>query len=167
MNNTNYLIEFEDYENKSISQLIQDIRLTEGIKLNDLKVKDLTYYHNEIINPGLGVYIFKLNNTFFHIGKVRSNSFTERIPKHFDIRPKSWFNRLLFITCREYYNIPLDNSNYIKASDFVFNNLSLVLLNIKNIDKIDTIEKIMRSNTETLNKFKYKKYDESLILSSL
>ena len=38
MNDTNYLIEFEDFENKTISQLIQSIRLTEGIKLNDLKL---------------------------------------------------------------------------------------------------------------------------------
>ncbi|CEJ68693.1 hypothetical protein BN1195_00982 [Chryseobacterium oranimense G311] len=160
----NYLIEFEEFTNLSINQFIDVINQTEGIKLEDLRVKDLTYYKNSLINPGHGVYIFKTDEKILLIGKARSNSFTERISKHFDIRPGAWFNRLLFITCREHFNTKLDENNYKIASRFVFENGKLILINMKTLSKIDRFESILRGTTETLNKFKKKKYDGNILL---
>lgn len=162
-----YLIEFEEHLNLSINQFIDIINQTEGIKLEDLKVKDLTYYQGELINPGHGIYIFKTNEKILLIGKARSNSFTERISKHFDIRPRAWFNRLLFITCREHFRTELNEENYKLASKFVFENGKLILINMKNYQQIDKFESILRGTTETLNKFRRKKYDGNILLSQI
>ena len=58
MNMKNYIIEFENYEDFTLGDFIEVIRKTEGIPLNELKVKDLTYYNDEFIEGGCGVYIF-------------------------------------------------------------------------------------------------------------
>lgn len=162
-----YLIEFDDFSNLNISQFIDIINQTKGIKLEELKVRDLTYYNNELINPGHGIYIFKTDEKILLIGKARSNSFTERISKHFDIRPAAWFNRLLFITCREHFKTELNDDNFRIASKFVFENGRLILINMKNLSQIDKFESILRGTTETLNRFKKKKYDRNILLSEI
>lgn len=156
-----YLIEFDDHLNLFVNEFIEIINKTEGIRLNELKVKDLTY-NNTLIIPGHGIYIFKTDNDILLIGKARSNSFTERIPKHFDIRPKAWFNRLLFITCREHYKVELNDENFKLSSQYVFENGKLLLINMKNSYQIDQFENILRGTTETLNKFRRKNMTEIL-----
>ncbi|MCI9844562.1 hypothetical protein [Flavobacterium pectinovorum] len=162
-----YLIEFDEHSHRSLKQFIDLIESTEGIKLNELKVKDLTYCNEQIINPGHGIYIFKTDENILVVGKARTTSFTERIPKHFDIRPKAWFNRLLFITCREYFKVELTNENFLMSSRYVFENARLILINMKNAEKIDQLENILRGTTRTLNKYKKLKYDDNLILSNI
>lgn len=115
-----YLIEFSEHLHLNLEQFIDVIENTEGIKLSELKVKDLTYYNEQIIYPGHGIYIFKTSENILLIGKARTMSFTERIPKHFDIRPKAWFNRLLFITCREYFKSKLEEEDFFKVIKVCF-----------------------------------------------
>lgn len=167
MKTRNYLMEYEQFCHLHLSKFIEEIKNTNGIPLNDLKIKDLTYFNNEIINPGIGVYVFKLKNEIFLVGKVRSNTFTERIPKHFDVRPNAWFNRLLFVTCREHLKIPLDKNGYLEASKFCFENLNLVLINVKDSSKVDILEKALRANSEALNRCKNKKHNENILLQEL
>ena len=171
----NYLIELSDFLDKPIENLVNEIDKIEGIKLSDLKVRDLTYCNDKLIEPGLGVYIFKVNEPkeqILLVGKTSSNSFTERVPKHFDVRPGAWFNRLLFIVCREHYKIKIsgkyyEKKDYEKASKFVFENGKLVLINAKDLNQINELENILRGTAEPLNKFKSKTYDKSKILSSV
>ncbi|MBO0329840.1 hypothetical protein [[Muricauda] lutisoli] len=162
-----YLIDFEDHINLTVKQFIDLINKTEGIKLNQLKVKDLSYFNEQPILPGHGIYIFKTEEKILLIGKARSNSFTERISKHFDFRPKAWFNRLLFITCREHFKKELTEENFKEASKYVFDNGSLILVNMKNPKQIDQFENILRGTTETLNKFKRKRYNDNIILGEI
>ena len=90
MNMKNYIIEFENYEDFTLGDFIEVIRKTEGIPLNELKVKDLTYYNDEFIEGGCGVYIFKEKEDIILVGKAEIVSFTERIAKHFDLRTNAW-----------------------------------------------------------------------------
>ena len=92
----NYIIEFENYEDFTLSDFIDVIKKTDGIPLNELKVKDLTYCNDEFIEGGCGVYIFKEKEDIILVGKAETVSFTERIAKHFDLRTNAWFNRLLY-----------------------------------------------------------------------
>ncbi|MDY3338760.1 hypothetical protein PG279_06160 [Riemerella anatipestifer] len=101
------------------------------------------------------------------VGKARSNSFTERIPKHFDFRPKAWFNRLLFITCREYYKAEINDENFKRSSKYVFEHGRLLLVNMKKSEQIDKFENILRGTTGALNKFRNKKYDGNIKLSEI
>lgn len=149
-----YLIEFEEIESYSVSAFIDRIKRTKGKKLSDLKVRDLTYHNEEPIWPGEGVYIFRENEEILLVGKVSSMSFTERIPKHFDVRPFAWFNRLLYLTCVRHLKLEKNEKNFITASKYAFENLNLVLINFKKREKINRIERLLRSSTNTLNKFK-------------
>ena len=149
-----YLIEFEEIERASISEFIDRIKSAKGKKLSDLKVRDLTYHNEEPILPGEGVYIFREGEEILLVGKVSSMSFTERIPKHFDFRTSAWFNRLLYITCLRHLKLEKNEENYITASKYAFENLNIVLINFKSREKINRIERLLRSSTNTLNKFK-------------
>ena len=171
----NYLIELTDFLDKPIESLINEINKIEGIRLSDLKVRDLTYCNDKFIEPGQGVYVFKTNEQILLIGKVSSKTFTERIPEHFDIRPWAWFNTLLFTVCRKHFRFPelsegpkFSDENYKKASEFVFENGKLVLINMRhNFERIKELESILRGTAETLNKFKSKRYNKADILSNI
>ena len=170
---SNYLIEFEDYLSFSVNQFIEIINKTEGIKLNELRVKDLTYYNNQFINPGHGIYIFKDDRSILLIGKARTMSFTERIAKHFDLRPNAWFNRLLFVINRDKEKFKIvsnnDEDGFKRSSEYVFNNAKLLLINIKSdrIHQIDKFENILRATAEPLNRFKRKIKDGGVLLSDI
>jgi len=155
---TEYIIEYDQFRNKTLQELINEIHRI-GIKLNDLKVKDLTYYNDEFIEHGHGVYVFRDPNRILIVGKATSTSFTERIPKHFDIRTGAWFNRLLFVTCLRKFEIEKTPENYRKSSRYVFDHSKLILINFKvfnNSDKIKIgkLESILRKTTDTLNQTK-------------
>lgn len=150
-----YLIEYDEIKHSSISDFIEKIKTTEGKKLSELKVMDLTYHNGQLIFPGEGVYIFRENQEIFLVGKVSSMSFTERIPKHFDYRPFAWFNRLLFLVCERHLKLERTEENFKVASKYAFENLNIVLVNFKNRERINRTERLLRSCTNTLNKFKY------------
>jgi len=152
----NYLLNYEKLSQLTINEFLKKIEATEGKVLRELKVSDLTYYNNAPIIPAEGVYIFREDKKIIYVGKVTSMSFTERIPKHFDTRHKAWFNRLLKIICEKHpdYKSPITDENLRTASKYAFENLNLVLINFENRDRINSIEKLIRATTNTLNKFK-------------
>jgi hypothetical protein len=150
----NYVIEFEEVKNNTIEEFIEFINKTEGKKIADLKVKDLTYQNDQLIFPGHGIYIFRNNKEIILVGKATSTSFTERLAKHFDIRPGAWFNRLMYVICCRLLKIEKNDENYKIASKFAFENVDLVLVNFQNRVGIEKIERLLRSSTNTLNKFK-------------
>lgn len=164
---TKYLIEFDEVANLSIEQFKNLINNTEGIKLSELKVKDLTYCNEQIINPGHGIYIFKADKEILLVGKARTTSFTERIPKHFDIRTNAWFNRLLYVICKRKNKWDKNEENYLKSSKFAFESASLILVNMKNPQQIDQFEKILRGTIKPLNEYKNLKYDMNIVLSQI
>lgn len=149
-----YLIEYDEIQNSTISDFIDKIKITKGKKLSDLKVMDLTYHNGKLILPGEGVYIFRENKEILLVGKVSSMSFTERIPKHLDYRPFAWFNRLLFLICERHLKLERNEENFKVASKYAFENLNIVLVNFRNRERINRTERMLRSCTNTLNKFK-------------
>lgn len=159
-----FLIQFDDIKHLSITSFIDKIYDTTGKRLNDLKVKDLSYHNGELITPGEGVYIFREGKEILLVGKVSSMSFTERIAKHFDYRPYAWFNRLLFLLCERHLKLERNEENFKIASQYAFDNLNIVLINFGDRSKINRIERLLRSCTNTLNKFKHLKA-ENLDLS--
>ena len=119
----NYIIEFENYEDFTLGDFIEVIKKIEGIPLNELKVKDLTYYNDEFIEGGCGVYIFKEKEEIILVGKAETVSFTERIAKHFDLRTNAWFNRLLYVISMKKLGFGAkDEKGYREASKYAFIN---------------------------------------------
>lgn len=155
MKKDDFLIEYKNIEKKSIQDLLDILNQTEGKKLNDLKVQDLSYHNGKPIWPGEGVYIFRDDKRVVYVGKVSSMSFTERIAKHFDFRSFAWMNRLLkLLSQKELKHEKQDHDNLKIASKYAFDNLNIVLLNFQSRARINRTERLLRSCTEPLNKFK-------------
>jgi len=164
----NYLIELSDFLDKPIENLVNEIKEIEGIKLSDLKVRDLTYCNDKLIEPGQGVYVFKTEeNKILYIGKVSSNSFTERIPKHFDIRPGAWFNGLIKNICKKHLKKEVDEKSCREASKFVFENGKLVLINTTGKSRIGKLESILKATAEPLNQTSPKDIKKVILLDIL
>lgn len=156
MKQDDYLIEYTNIENKSIQNFIDLLNNTKGKKLKDLKVQDLSYHNGQPIWPGEGVYLFRNDKRVMYVGKASSMSFTERIAKHFDFRSFAWMNRLLkLISERELKHKKQNHDNLKIASKYAFENLNIVLLNFEKRERINRTERLLRSCTEPLNKFKY------------
>lgn len=144
----NYLI---NYSNKSIDDLIKEVNITDGIPLKDLKIRDLTYYQGQPIRSGIGVYIFKSETRCYYVGNCVARCFAERIPSHFDLRKVGWFNSLLkHIINKELLENEITDEGLHRAAEFVFENLSLVLINFEYDEnyecqkiKINNLERIM------------------------
>jgi len=150
----NFLLEFEDLEKLSIGNLLDKIKESDGKPLNEFRLMDLSYHNGNQINPGIGVYIFRREKEIVLVGKVSSMSFTERIGKHLDFRHGAWFNRLLILICERQLNIKVNDENLRIASKYAFDNLNLILINFKNRERINRTERLLRSCTNTLNKFR-------------
>lgn len=151
-----HFIEFEDFKNYTVQQFIAHLDQLEGIKLSELKVKDLSYSNGNIVTPGEGVYLFRQGAKVVLVGKNSSNSFTERISKHFDVRTFAWFNRLLQLVSWKLLDIH-NPDFYLKASNYCFDNLNLILINFQKRDKINRMEWLLRATTNPLNQFKHEK----------
>jgi len=152
-----YLLEFDDIQHLSIESFLNAIQRTPGIKLEELTVKKLSYHNEEIIYPGMGVYIFRTGTKFKYVGKVSSMSFTERIPKHLDVRPYAWMNSLLkILALKELNETNIERRELEKASKYAFDNLNLVLINFKSNERdlINRLERMLRSYPGPLNRFK-------------
>ncbi|SFJ22947.1 hypothetical protein [Myroides guanonis] len=167
-----YLVEFDDYKEFTVGEFIEILRRKKGRHLNDLKVKDLTYFNNQLITPGHGVYIFKEDDAIILVGKARNVSFTERIAKHLDIRPDAWFNRLMYVKSRQIlgdnFKTTLDKTESFKeASLYAFEHYSLILINMENAKQIDQFESILRGTANPLNKYKTKTYSKNLVLKEI
>lgn len=155
-----YLIEYEDYKNLPVKNLLDAISLSRGQLLQDLKVRDLTYHNSLAIFPGQGVYIFRENKDAVYVGKVSSMSFTERIAKHFDFRNFAWMNGLIKAICSKKMALDINDDNLKLSSEYAFDNLNLVLINFTERSKINRTERLLRSCMSPLNKFKYLKEND-------
>ncbi|WP_420576738.1 hypothetical protein [Ekhidna sp.] len=149
-----HFIEYEEIENKTIAQAIDYIESIDGIKLAELKVRDLSYQDNKIILPGEGVYVFREGVRPVYVGKVSSMSFTERIAKHFDVREFAWFNRLLELVNWFKLEDQIKREFYIDASKYAFEHLNLVMINFKSRERINRTESLFRAAMEPLNGYK-------------
>lgn len=157
-NSDDYLIKYEDIKNLSINDALKKLEQLDGKELSKLRLVDLTICNNQYIFPGHGIYLFRQKKEIVYVGKVRSMSFIERIPKHFDLRHSGWFNRLLKIICLKKLGIEHSDENLLKAHTFAFSHLNLVLIDF-GIDKnVDKIERLFRSCTGALNSFKKVKH---------
>jgi hypothetical protein len=154
MTSDNYLLEFEDFRHRPIKHLIETLEITTGKNLSELKVRDLTYHNSQPIWPAEGVYLFRENKDVILVGKVSSQSFTERIAKHFDIRHFAWFNRLLELICIKILKVEWNDDNAVKASEYAFEKLNIVLINFTDRDRINRTERLFRACMQPLNKFK-------------
>lgn len=167
-----YLLEFEEFKNFTVEEFINVIKNRHGKSLDELKVKDLTYFNGELINPGHGIYIFKEKEQIILVGKARKVSFTERISQHLDIRPNAWFNRLMYVKSKKELGDNFKNTidkteSFKEASKYAFEHYNLVLINMINPDQIDLFESILRGTAEPLNQFKRKKYSKEIILKDI
>jgi len=153
-NEDDFLLEFKDLEEKSIRNLLDRIEETKGKPLNEFRLMDLTYHNGNQISPGIGVYIFRIAKDILLVGKNSSMSFTERIGKHLDFRHGAWFNRLLVLICQRQLKIEVNDENLRIASKYAYENLNLVLINFNNKERINRTERLLRSCTNSLNKFR-------------
>lgn len=176
-NKNKLFLEFNEYKDKSVGEFIDILKEeTLGIPLDELRIKDLTYSPNEgEIKTTHGVYIFKDKHKkeIILVGKARTVSFTERIGGHFDLRPNAWFNRLLFVIARE-EGLDRETASedtkcdfYRKAWKYVFENCSLILVNMEPNELIDKFETVLRSTAQPLNKFKKKVGDTNKKLKEI
>lgn len=167
LSNDTYLIEYDNIKALSIADVLQKVDHTKGLALSQMRLHDLNYFKGEHIYPGHGVYLFRKGTDIVYVGKVRNMSFIERIPKHFDLRHRGWFNRLLKIICEKELNIShRDSDDNLKiANQYAFENLNLVLIHFKENKKVDGVERLLRSCINALNKFKtvrYRRLDQIL-----
>ena len=165
----NYLLQFDEIKNLTASELIGLLNSKKGVPLKDLRLYDLSHFKGQNIYPGIGVYVFKDANEPIYVGKCLSSSFIERIPKHFDSRKVAWFHRLLeLITLKKLDLKIISDDSLLKASDYAFENTSLILINFSIDQKasIKSLEKLLRIILKPLNKFKNKKLkDYNMIVS--
>lgn len=149
-----YLVNFENIKQMQIKMLLHNLGNMDGIRLNELKVKDLTSYNGNEIFPGIGVYIFREGVRAIYVGKCSSNSFTERIPKHFDLRHYAWMNNLLKIICVKRLG-EITDENLKKASKDAFDKFNMILITFSNRNKINRVEKLLRIALNPLNNFRH------------
>jgi hypothetical protein len=159
----NYLIEYSSIELFSIEELLHILNATEGKRISELKVRDLTFHNNKEIWRGEGVYLFRRNKDIVYVGKVSSMSFTERIGKHFDLRKEAWMNRLLKLISEKELILNEETLENLKsASLHAFENLNIVLINFKTreVSRINRLETLLRACTKPLNGFKNLKIND-------
>ncbi|GBE18670.1 hypothetical protein BMS3Abin16_01276 [archaeon BMS3Abin16] len=83
--------DLKDFLDEDYDKLEKRINRTTGILVKDLKVKDLIFDGDTVIDPNTGVYILSKKGKVQYVGKCGSKSFQERVPAHFDIRSDAWF----------------------------------------------------------------------------
>ncbi len=161
----NYIYEFKDLLDLQSYEIEKWFCERDAIKLADLKVKDLVFYNKKAIHTGNGVYLFRERDRIIYVGKCSARNFVERIPAHFDVRHNGWFNSMLIRLIRR--DITIEKSkvktdeNLIKAANYSFENLELILINFSIYDKhkINRLETFLRMTVNPLNGFKIKTLD--------
>ncbi|GAK99762.1 hypothetical protein JCM19314_947 [Nonlabens ulvanivorans] len=165
----NYYYELEELLDHNPNSIRDWIKSTSGIKLSELKVKDLVFHNDLPIRTGNGVYIFKENNIPLYVGNCVARNFVERIPAHFDVRQNGWFNSLLVTLIKRTFNRKLKEDktdiNLTQSAKLAFENLDLVLINFSVYDKlaINRLEDYLRITLKPLNGFKHKKLNQENI----
>jgi hypothetical protein len=158
-----YYCEIEEILDHNPVSILDWIKSISGIKLSELKVKDLVFQNGLPIMTGNGVYIFKENGIPLYVGNCVARNFVERIPAHFDIRHNGWFNSLLVTLIRRSYKRKSKedktDANLSQSAELAFEKLDLVLINFSKYDKsaINRLEDYLRITLKPLNGFKHKK----------
>ncbi len=157
-----YIIDIEEILEKNEEE-ISNLFLKEikGIKISDLKVKDLVFCSNNTpIRTGNGVYIFKYKDTAIYVGNCVARNFVERIPAHFDIRHNGWFNSMLRSILKN-NNKEASDENLEKEALYAFNNFELILINFPKYNKeaMNKLEVYLRIVLDPINGFKHKKLE--------
>ncbi|MEP6262759.1 MAG: hypothetical protein ABJ092_14380 [Gillisia sp.] len=165
-----YYYEIEEILDYNPVSICNWIKSTSGIKLSELKVKDLVFQNGMPIMTGNGVYIFKENDIPIYVGNCVARNFVERIPAHFDVRHYGWFNSLLVTLIRRTYNRKIKEDktdvNLSQSAELAFENLELVLINFSKYDKsaINRLEDYLKITLIPLNGFKHKKLKQNEIM---
>ena len=163
-----YAIEYESVKHLTLTEFTNYIKNLDGMPISKLKIQDLIYSKGKRIFPGEGVYIFRLKDKPYYVGKVSSMSFVERIPKHFDLRHGAWFNRLLTLTVSRHLGKELSEESINESAKFAIENLNLILINFENKEGINALESVLRATLNPLNAYKRKRdIDFDLTLSTL
>ncbi len=77
---------------QKFGDLLKKIRKTPGTNLNDLKVLDLARF----AGCGNGIYVFTSEKGVpLYVGRVKSQSFGQRIATHLDLREDAFFGSIL------------------------------------------------------------------------
>ena len=153
-NDDKYIISYEEIMNRSVADVLIQLSSLKGKALSSLTLRDLSYAEGRYIFPGHGVYLFRKGTEIVYVGKVRNMSFVERIPKHFDLRHAGWFNRLLKLICTKELQLKSTDEHIMKAHDYAFSHLNIVLIHFEYHNRVDRIERLLRSCTSALNSFK-------------
>ena len=157
------MITYDQIRNLTIDQTIQNINSANKIKINKLKVFDLTV---PPLQSHIGVYIiFNECDQCAYVGKTSSKGFVERIPAHFDTRESAWHNHLLKKIMREH------NLDIIKALNMVTTFRLLTIPVDSELTQcvklvISELENVLRSTMQPIYNSRKKAYDKNLKLSS-
>lgn len=146
-----YFYRFEDIRKLTLSELSDILKKQGGIKLSELRLRDLVFFGNQPIDRANGVYMFlNRKKEIAYIGKSGSRSIVERIPAHFDLRPTSWFNTFMKKLSKSNRRHELQS-----GAAKIFNNYSLIYIlfknNKQNKRRISALESLLQTaNFETL-----------------
>ena len=155
-----YLLNVSDLKDLTITEVIEKLKTTSGLRLKTCTIADLVFFEEKPIYSGNGVYIFKENENFIYVGNCVARNFIERIPAHFDVRHNGWFNSLLVNIIKKKYNkSEKTNELLVEAAKHAFENYSLILINYEDYCKesIDRLETTLRIVLKPYNTFKGKK----------
>lgn len=129
-----YLLHYDEISHLDINdnedQINKFIKSIPGKKISELSFKDLVYDGDKPLYRGVGVYIFKSEDTNYYVGSCVSRSFIERIPAHLDIRYNGWFNSLLKNIIKKDPDRPIDDDEACeKAARLAFKKINLIIIN--------------------------------------
>ena len=160
-------IEFNLNKQKNLQDFKAAIKQLDGLPVKKINIYSLTYdHHSNPIHEGCGVYLFRREKEIYYVGKCSKMSFVERIPKHFDTRPKAWFNHLLKrLAVSHGKKNDFNRHDLESALKVAMHEFNLVLINFRK-DKnghydhkeIDRLESLLRRSTECINQIKTNRY---------
>lgn len=159
-----YLLDIADLKNLTLAEVVEKLKATSGIAMNDCTIADLVFFKEVPIYSGNGVYLFKENEDFIYVGNCVARNFVERIPAHFDVRSEGWFNSLLQNVIKKKYNSQeKTNELLVEAAKYALKNYRLILINYADYqkDSICKLETTLRIVLKPYNTFKNKTFTEN------
>ena len=166
-------LNLEDYLDKPLDLLAQDLRLASKKRAGDITLRELAA---SLDRPN-GVYAFydqPSDGTCLYVGKVSSQSYIARIAMHFDPREKSWMNqfvsKLRDSAFANTYGQAHTNGleQYIVFLGFLFTETEDKIVKDLRKDRINTLERVLRTHlSPRLNSRKGTYVGSSLVQSLL
>lgn len=142
--NQRHFVEISEIENLTLEECNDFLKNHRWISFADLRIRDLVFCGNKPIMQTNGVYLFlDAKGAIKYVGKSGSRSMVERIPSHFDLRPKSWFNT--FLKKKAGAN---NKSSLAKAAKAIFDQYRLIYIlfpnNARNKKRLGKLEKYLQ-----------------------